>query len=200
MCLFEVEFSFFPDICPGVGLLDHMVTLFLAFKGIFTCSPGQPHQDIGMLPLARHGSVQMCPPPKMIRSPRGWPGVTTGALGVGQAWPAPFYLRVSGSACDHLLCSRGIFSQPLATLRPGSGRSGVERCSDLSVPTEELSATSPLTQPEPAHYSPCLILTWPSAATGWILTHVNSYQCDSVPAGQSEPAQGGSQSARAGTM
>ena len=28
---FELEFSFFPDICSGVGLLDHMVTLFLAF-------------------------------------------------------------------------------------------------------------------------------------------------------------------------
>ena len=26
---FQLEFSL--DICPGVGLLDHMVTLFLAF-------------------------------------------------------------------------------------------------------------------------------------------------------------------------
>ena len=28
---FELEFSFFLDTCPGVGLLDHMVTLFLVF-------------------------------------------------------------------------------------------------------------------------------------------------------------------------
>ena len=27
MYLFELEFC--PDICPGVGLLDHMLTLFL---------------------------------------------------------------------------------------------------------------------------------------------------------------------------
>ena len=32
--LFKVCFS--PDICLGVGLLDHMVALFLVFKGIFT--------------------------------------------------------------------------------------------------------------------------------------------------------------------
>ena len=31
MYLFELEFS--PDICPEVGLLDHMVALFLVFKG-----------------------------------------------------------------------------------------------------------------------------------------------------------------------
>ena len=29
----ELEFSSFLVICPGVGLLDHMVTLFLAFEG-----------------------------------------------------------------------------------------------------------------------------------------------------------------------
>ena len=29
MCIFES--CFFPDICPGVGLLDNMVALFLAF-------------------------------------------------------------------------------------------------------------------------------------------------------------------------
>ena len=145
MCLFKLEFSFFPNICPGMGLQDHMVTLFLVSKGIFVCSPGQSHQYPGMPPVARRGSsagfLQLCPPPEMIGSPGGRPGVTTGALGVGQACPTPFYLRISRSACDHLLCSRGIFSQPLATLRSGSGRSDVERCSDLSVPTEELSAT-----------------------------------------------------------
>ena len=144
---------------------DHMVTLFLVFKGIFICSPGKPHQCIGMLPLGRHGtlagSVQMCPPPKMIRSPRGWPGVTTGALGVEQAWPTPFYLRVSRSAYDHLLCSHGIFSQPLATLRPGSGRSDVEQCSDLLVPTEELSATS---ASDSAQTHPLLSMSHPDLA------------------------------------
>ena len=31
MYLFELWFS--PDICPGVELQDHMVTLFLLFKG-----------------------------------------------------------------------------------------------------------------------------------------------------------------------
>ena len=31
MHLYELEFS--PDICPGMGLLDHMVILFLVFEG-----------------------------------------------------------------------------------------------------------------------------------------------------------------------
>ena len=31
--IFELEFS--PDICPGMGLLDHTVILFLVFKGTF---------------------------------------------------------------------------------------------------------------------------------------------------------------------
>ena len=30
---FQIEFSPFLDICIGVGLLDHMVTLFLVFQG-----------------------------------------------------------------------------------------------------------------------------------------------------------------------
>ena len=33
MYLFKFEFSSFPDICPGVRLLDHMVVLFLVFWG-----------------------------------------------------------------------------------------------------------------------------------------------------------------------
>ena len=43
MCLFELEFLSFPDICSRVGLLDHAVTLFLDFAKIsqlkidFTC-------------------------------------------------------------------------------------------------------------------------------------------------------------------
>ena len=31
MYLFKLEFLFFPDICPGVGLLAHMVALLLVF-------------------------------------------------------------------------------------------------------------------------------------------------------------------------
>ena len=37
--LFELEFLSFPDICPGVGLMDHVVTLFLVFKEPPYCSP-----------------------------------------------------------------------------------------------------------------------------------------------------------------
>ena len=33
MYLLNVEFSSFLNICPGVGLLDHRVALFLVFKG-----------------------------------------------------------------------------------------------------------------------------------------------------------------------
>ena len=33
MYLLKLEFSAFPDKYPGVGLLDHMVALFLIFKG-----------------------------------------------------------------------------------------------------------------------------------------------------------------------
>ena len=31
---FQIRVLYFLDICPGVGLLDHMVVLFLVFKGI----------------------------------------------------------------------------------------------------------------------------------------------------------------------
>ena len=37
MCLFELWFC--PDICPGIGLLDRMATLFLAFWGISISFP-----------------------------------------------------------------------------------------------------------------------------------------------------------------
>ena len=39
---FEWEFSSFPTICPGVGLLDHMVTLFFVFKEPPYCLPWWP--------------------------------------------------------------------------------------------------------------------------------------------------------------
>ena len=32
-CMYLFELWFSPDICPGVGLLDHMVILYLVFKG-----------------------------------------------------------------------------------------------------------------------------------------------------------------------
>ena len=42
MCLFELEFS--PGICPGVGLLDNMVTLFLVFQATPCYYPQWLHQ------------------------------------------------------------------------------------------------------------------------------------------------------------
>ena len=33
----ELELSSFPDIRPGVGLLDHMATLFLVFRNLPFC-------------------------------------------------------------------------------------------------------------------------------------------------------------------
>ena len=35
MYLFELEFLSFSDICPGVGLQEHMEALFLAFSHLF---------------------------------------------------------------------------------------------------------------------------------------------------------------------
>jgi len=37
MYIFKLWFC--PDICPGVGLLDHMVTLLLLVKGTFILFP-----------------------------------------------------------------------------------------------------------------------------------------------------------------
>ena len=37
-CMY-LEFSSFPDICPEVGLLDHMIALLLVFKERPYCSP-----------------------------------------------------------------------------------------------------------------------------------------------------------------
>ena len=47
MYLFELEFSSFLDICPGVGLLDRMVTVFLAFWEPPYCFPGFPGGTVG---------------------------------------------------------------------------------------------------------------------------------------------------------
>ena len=36
---FRIMVFILPDICPGVGLLDHKVALFLDFKGPPSCFP-----------------------------------------------------------------------------------------------------------------------------------------------------------------
>lgn len=74
-------------------------------------------------------------------------------------------------------------SQPPARLRPGSNRSDVVNC---QCPRRSCLLPLPLTHPNQPHFSPCLSLAWPSAASGCILTRVNSYQCDSVPVGQKQ--------------
>ena len=65
--LLELEFLFLPDMCPRVGLLEHMVLLILVFKEPSDCSLGEgngtPHQysclenpmDRGVWQAAVHG-------------------------------------------------------------------------------------------------------------------------------------------------
>ena len=54
---FELEFPSFLDICLGVGFLDHMVILFLVFKGtsillsIVAASIYIPTNSIGRFPF-----------------------------------------------------------------------------------------------------------------------------------------------------
>ena len=53
----ELEFLSFPNICPGVVLLGHVVTLFLVFKGIVILSSMVatpmyiPTKSVGGLPF-----------------------------------------------------------------------------------------------------------------------------------------------------
>ena len=53
MYLFKLEFSSFPDICLGVGLLDHMVALFLVFEGtsIMAAPIYIPTNNVGVFPF-----------------------------------------------------------------------------------------------------------------------------------------------------
>jgi len=55
MCLFELWFSL--GICPGVGLLGHMIVLFLVFKGhsiLFSMVAGEhSHQQCGRTPFSK---------------------------------------------------------------------------------------------------------------------------------------------------
>ena len=55
MNLFELDI--FPDVCPRLGLLGHMVTLFLAFKEISillydSCTNLYPHQQYRRVPFS----------------------------------------------------------------------------------------------------------------------------------------------------
>ena len=54
MYLFKLEFS--PDICPGVRLLDHIVTLFFSFLRTLHsgCTNLHPHQQCKSLPFTPH--------------------------------------------------------------------------------------------------------------------------------------------------
>lgn len=56
------------------------------------------------------------------------------------------------------------------------------------MPKEELSAAAASDSAQTSLYLPRLSLAPPSAASGRILTHVNSYHCDFMPVGQSKPA------------
>ena len=64
-CSVSNEFSSFLDICPGVGLLDHMVTLLLMFKGTsllfsLVVSPWWLHQFTSP-PTVQEGSLFSTP-------------------------------------------------------------------------------------------------------------------------------------------
>ena len=55
--MYHFKLRFSPDMCPGVGLLDHMITLFLVFKdisiqfSIVTVPSYMPTNNVGGFPF-----------------------------------------------------------------------------------------------------------------------------------------------------
>ena len=64
MCLFELEFCL--DICPGVGLLDGMVVLYLVFRGtsilfsMVVVSFYIPTHSVGGFPFLHPPALVIC--------------------------------------------------------------------------------------------------------------------------------------------
>ena len=58
---FELEFLSFLDVCPGVGLLDHMVTLILSFlRNLRTVLHSDVPSGIDVLRTAQHCFCGAC--------------------------------------------------------------------------------------------------------------------------------------------
>ena len=67
MCIFEIEFLSFLVMCPGVGLLDHMVALFLVVEGVSVLS-SMVAAPVYVPPAVLEGSLFSTPPPAFATS------------------------------------------------------------------------------------------------------------------------------------